>query len=47
MPREVFNLLNRVQLAVPVASLNSPNFGAIASTAGDARIVQLALKYTF
>jgi outer membrane receptor protein involved in Fe transport len=44
---EVFNLLNRVQLGVPVATLNSPNFGVITSTAGDARIVQLALKYTF
>jgi hypothetical protein len=44
---EVFNLLNRVQLAVPVATLNSPNFGVITSTAGDARIVQLALRYGF
>ena len=42
-----FNLLNRVQLAVPIATLNSPNFGVITSTAGDARIVQLALRCSF
>lgn len=43
---EVFNLLNRVHLNNPVSTLNSPNFGLITS-AGDARIIQLALKYTF
>jgi hypothetical protein len=43
---EAFNLFNRVNLSNPVSALNSPNFGLITS-AGDARIVQLALKYTF
>ncbi len=44
---EAFNVLNRVQRGLPVASLNAPNFGVITSTAGDARILQLALKYVF
>src|SRR5204863_901446 len=44
---EAFNVLNRVQLGLPVASLNAPNFGVITSTAGEARILQLALKYVF
>ena len=43
---ELFNLLNSVQKADPVATLNSPNFGLI-TAAGDPRIVQLALKYVF
>jgi hypothetical protein len=44
---EVFNLLNRVQLDRPVTVLSSPDFGRFTSTAADARIVQLALKYVF
>jgi hypothetical protein len=44
---EAFNVLNRVQLGLPVSSLNAPNFGVITSTAGEARILQLALKYVF
>jgi len=44
---EVFNLLNRVHKDVPVFLLNSPDFGLITSTAGDPRILQLALKYVF
>ena len=43
---EAFNVLNRVQLDNPVSALNNSNFGVITS-AGDARIIQLALKYTF
>jgi hypothetical protein len=43
---EVFNLLNRVHYDDPVAALNSGNFGQIIS-AGDPRIIQLALKYQF
>jgi hypothetical protein len=43
---EVFNVFNRVHLNNPVSTLNSPNFGLITS-AGDPRIVQLALKYIF
>ncbi len=43
---EAFNVLNRVQLGNPVTALNNPNFGFITS-AGDPRIIQLALKYVF
>ena len=44
---EVFNVLNRVHLDRPVTLLNNPNFGLFTETAGDPRIVQLALKYVF
>jgi hypothetical protein len=43
---EAFNVLNRVNLSNPVSALNSSTFGLITS-AGDPRIIQLALKYTF
>ena len=43
---EVFNLLNRVHYDDPVSALNSGNFGQIIS-AGEPRIIQLALKYAF
>jgi hypothetical protein len=43
---ELFNVFNTVLKADPVGALNSPNFGLI-TTAGDPRIVQLALKYVF
>ena len=56
---EAFNVLNRVNLSAPVATLNAPNFGQITSdvsgsqagglvaSSGDPRILQLALKYLF
>jgi hypothetical protein len=56
---EAFNILNRVNLATPVATLNSSNFGQITAdisgpqagglvaSSGDPRIVQLALKFLF
>jgi hypothetical protein len=43
---EVFNLVNHVNFNAPVTSLNSGTFGTI-QTAGDPRIMQLALKFTF
>lgn len=43
---EVYNLTNRANFGNPTATFISPNFGRILS-AGDARIVQLALKYKF
>jgi hypothetical protein len=43
---EVFNLFNRVNLNNPVSALNSGNFGRI-TTAGDARLAQLGLHFTF
>jgi hypothetical protein len=43
---EVFNVLNHVNYNAPVTSLNSGSFGTI-QTAGDPRIMQFALKFTF
>ena len=43
---EVFNLTNHVNLGLPVADLNSPNFGRIFST-GAPRLMQFAVKYVF
>ena len=43
---EVFNVTNRVNLGLPVADLNSPNFGRIFS-AGPPRLMQFALKLIF
>jgi hypothetical protein len=47
---EVFNVINHVNFAAPVAALNSASFGQIQQTAvngGDPRIMQFALKFTF
>jgi hypothetical protein len=46
MRLEAFNLLNHSNLGLPVATVTSPNFGAI-TTAGDPRVLQLAVKLTF
>ncbi len=43
---EVFNALNRANFGLPVADLNSPNFGRIFS-AGPPRLMQFALKLMF
>ena len=43
---EVFNLTNHVNFGLPVADLNSPNFGRIFS-AGPPRLMQFALKLIF
>jgi hypothetical protein len=43
---ELFNVLNRVNLGLPVADLNSANFGRIFS-AGPPRLTQFALKLSF
>lgn len=43
---EVFNLTNSTRLNDPVSTMNSRDFGFI-TTAGDPRIIQLALKYVF
>jgi len=43
---EVFNVLNHVNFNAPVTALNSANFGTIQS-AGDPRIMQFALKFTY
>ncbi len=43
---EGFNIANHPNFALPVADLNSPNFGQILS-AGSARLTQFALKLAF
>ena len=43
---EAFNLLNTPPLGAPAAVLGAANFGAITS-AGDPRVVQLAIKFIF
>jgi hypothetical protein len=43
---EAFNVLNHVNLGLPVADLNSPSFGRILS-AGPPRLMQFALKLSF
>jgi hypothetical protein len=43
---EAFNVLNNVNLGLPVSALNNGNFGRIQS-AGDPRILQLALRVLF
>ncbi len=44
---EAFNLLNHPNFGPPDRNIQSQTFGTITSTAGDARVVQLALKYAF
>lgn len=44
---EFFNALNHPQFANPDANLTSPTFGVISSSAVNARVGQLALRFTF
>jgi len=43
---EIFNVFNKVNFNAPVSALNSASFGQI-QTAGDPRIMQFALKFSF
>jgi len=43
---EIFNVLNHTNFNPPVTALNNANFGRIL-TAGDPRIMQLAVKFEF
>ena len=43
---ESFNIANHANLGLPVADLNSPNFGQILS-ANAPRLMQFALKLVF
>ena len=43
---EIFNVFNHVNFGLPVADLNSVNFGRIFS-AGPPRLTQFALKFSF
>jgi hypothetical protein len=44
---EMFNALNHPNFGPPNANIASQTFGSITSTIGDARIVQLVMKYYF
>lgn len=44
---EAFNLFNRVNLGLPNSTIGAAGFGAIRSTATNAREIQLAFKYIF
>ena len=43
---EVFNLLNDTNFSAPNATFGTAQFGVI-SSAGEAREIQLGMKYTF
>src|SRR3954451_19633955 len=43
---EIFNLLNTPPLGAPAAVLGAANFGTI-TTAGDPRVIQVAIKFVF
>jgi hypothetical protein len=44
---EIFNALNHPNFGPPNVNIQSTAFGTITSTVGDARIVQLVVKYFF
>ena len=44
---EFFNAFNHLQFAKPDTNLTSPTFGVISSTAVNARVGQLALRWSF
>ena len=44
---EAFNVFNRTNFSNPNTSITSSSFGQLTSTAGDPRILQLALKFAF
>jgi hypothetical protein len=44
---EMFNVLNHPNFGPPVANIQSATFGAISTTVGDPRIIQLVGKYYF
>ena len=44
---EVFNALNTPQFGIPVHDVGNSSFGQITSLAGDPRVMQFALKFTF
>ena len=44
---EFYNALNHPQFADPDSNFTSPTFGVISNTSVSARVIQLALKFTF
>jgi hypothetical protein len=44
---EFFNALNRANFGLPIRTIGSPGFGSAVETVNPARIIQIALKYSF
>ena len=44
---EVFNLFNRTNFGLPVRTLDAPGFGTAVATVNPARMLQVALKFSF
>ena len=44
---EFFNFFNRANFGLPIRTLGTPSFGSAVDTVNPARIVQIALKYSF
>ncbi len=44
---EAYNLFNHTRFGAPGTTLNSPNTFGVITSAGDPRIMQMAVKYTF
>jgi hypothetical protein len=44
---DAFNLFNKTNLGLPNRNLSGGDFGTISSLSGDARIMQLAVRFTF
>ncbi|MBA2527595.1 MAG: hypothetical protein H0V18_17710, partial [Pyrinomonadaceae bacterium] len=44
---EFYNVLNRVNFAIPVTDSNSPNFGRVTSQLGNPRQMQMGLRLSF
>ena len=44
---EFFNLLNRANFAIPVATIGDPGFGLSTNTITNSRMIQFALKFVF
>jgi hypothetical protein len=44
---EMFNILNHPTFSVPTTTINSSSGGQVTSTLNAARIIQLALKFSF
>jgi hypothetical protein len=44
---EVFNVANRANFGLPIRTIGAPGFGSAVETSAPARLIQVALKYTF
>jgi hypothetical protein len=44
---EVFNVANRANFGLPIRTIGAPGFGSAVETSAPARVIQVALKYSF